>query len=220
MVAIPATMVVMPELGLETKTAATRSYQSLVAAQCQQQPYLQNLSNFLSQSSPCRHPGRISRLEFYADGLPRHSSLGRGDLAKLLLDPESGTMLGQILILEDLDRDTVEILGSCLKIDPLFFASHLRTSRAEQSCRIPVARTLPSRVKNSDFIHLPYQRPLEIHGSAASYRLRCDSNVRRKVRISHALKGTHVGFAQQCISVLARVKKGESWLSEKHRSQY
>src|SRR5438034_1086995 len=190
MMPIPMTTVdmrAMPELGSGTKTAAAHTYESLVAAQCQQQPYLQNLSKFLTQSSPHRYPGRISCLEFYADGLPRHLALGLGDLAKLLQDPDrgSGALLGQILILEDLNRDAIEILGSSLKIDPLFFASHLHTSRAEQSCRTPAVKTMPSRAKNSEFINIHYQRPLEFHGSADTYRLLCDSNVRRNVRISH-----------------------------------
>ena len=35
--------------------------------------------------------------------------------------------LGRILVIEDLTREVVEVLGSSLNIDPLFFASHIHT---------------------------------------------------------------------------------------------
>jgi hypothetical protein len=197
------------------------SYQNLVAAKCLQQPYLQNLSNFLTHSHRYHNPSRIACLEFTADSMPRHLSLSLDGLAQMLQNSRRcESILGQILILEDLTRDAIEILGSSLQIDPLFFASFLRTSRVERTADTPGPYVLPSRAKNCDFIHIPYTQPLKLHEVATPCKLLCNANVRRKARVSHTARGSSVGYASRGFSILMRVESNKSWLCEKTMSLF
>src|SRR2546430_265356 len=137
-----------------------RPYQQHVAAQCQRMPCLRHLSNFLADNSSPPKPTRIACLEFSSGrGEPRRDTLDTGELAVLLQDPytKTGDLLGRILVIEDLDKDIIEIIGSSLEVDPLFFASHLQASRAEVTAVNPFP---PSKVIGRDFIHASYRRAL------------------------------------------------------------
>ena len=148
--------------------------------------------------------------------MPRHLSLSLGGLAQMLQNSRRcESILGHILILEDLTRDAIEILGSSLQIDPLFFASFLSTSRGERTADTPVPHVLPSRAKNCDFVHIPYMQPWKLHGVATPRKLLCNANVRRLAGVSHTARGPSVGCAQRGFSILMRVESKKSWLCEK-----
>ncbi|KAH0559527.1 hypothetical protein GP486_003956 [Trichoglossum hirsutum] len=58
-------------------------------------------------------------------------------LTQMLQSPyeSSGDLLGRMLIVEDLTADVIELLGSSLEIDPLFFATHLRLALVDPPVR-------------------------------------------------------------------------------------
>ena len=102
---------------------ASRSYEKFVKAQSQRNPCLQNLARFFNSSriNACR----IACLEFSESDMPTLKSLDLVGLQLLLHSPEAGTqsLRGRLLIIEDLSKDVIEMLGSELGIDPFFFAS-------------------------------------------------------------------------------------------------
>jgi hypothetical protein len=190
------------------------SYQRHVAAQCRRMPCLQNLSDFLSDNSSPPKPTRIACLEFSsAHGELRRSTLDTSELAVLLQDPytKTGDLLGRILVVEDLDKDIIEIIGSSLEVDPLFFASHLHASRAEVTAVNPFP---PSKVIGHDFIHARYHRALTFGKSGVPRKLILDAAVRRKVSVLPT-NDACVGFVQGFISSLVRLAEGNLWLCEK-----
>jgi hypothetical protein len=194
-------------------------YQRYVKAQCRRSPCLQNLSDFLADSNSRRKPGRIACLEFSsADGEPRRRDLDTEGLAMILQDPYTkvGDLSGRILIVEDLAKDVVEMIGSSLEVDPLFFASHLHTSRADVTTKKPFA---PPRVSGHDFVHARYIRSFDFGKTATPGKLLLDASVRRKVVVLPT-SATCIGWIQGCISTLVRLTEGDMWLCEKELAVY
>jgi hypothetical protein len=194
-------------------------YHRYVQAQCRRLPCLQNLSDFLGDSNSHRKPGRIACLEFSsADGEPRRRDLDTKSLAMILQDPYTkvGDLLGRILIVEDLAKDVIEMIGSSLEVDPLFFASHLHTSRVDVAANKPFA---PPRVSGHDFVHARYVRSFDFGKTATPGKLRSDAAVRRKVVVLPT-SITCVGWIQGCISTLVRLTEGDMWLCEKEFAAY
>jgi hypothetical protein len=193
------------------------SYQQFVAAQCKWNPCLQNLSDFLAGSRFHQKPSRIACLEFSSEEYhPRHQPLDLSSLATILQDPyaKSGSLLGRILIVEDLTKDVIEMIGSSLEVDPLFFAAFLHNARVELTTRKSAVSILPSKARDLDFVTIKYLRALDFGMTSSPGKLLSDANVRRKVSI-RPLNGACVGSVQGHFSTLARVNKGEVWLGEK-----
>jgi hypothetical protein len=61
---------------------------------------------------------------------------------------------GRLLIAEDLTKDIIEVLGSSLDIDPLFFASQISGPNVEITSSKPAMGTLPSKAMNRNFLGL------------------------------------------------------------------
>jgi hypothetical protein len=196
------------------------SYQQFVAAQCKWNPCLQNLSDFLAGSQFHQNSSRIACLEFSSEDYhPRHQNLDFSGLAGVLQDPhaKSGNLLGRILIVEDLTKDVIEIIGSSLEVDPLFFAAFLHNTRAELTTRKSGVSILPSKARHLDFVTIKYLRALEFDIMASSGKLLSDANVRRKVSVI-PMNGACVGLVQGHFSILARGDGDEVWLGEKDRT--
>jgi hypothetical protein len=196
------------------------SYQQFIAAQCKRNPCLQNLSNFLANSQFRQNPSRIACLEFSSEDYhPRHQNLDLSGLATVLQNPyaKSGSLLGRILIVEDLTRDVVEIIGSSLEIDPLFFAAFLHNTRVELTTRKPSVYILPSKARDLDFATIKYVRALEFGIMASPGKLRSDANVRRKVSVI-PMNGACVGSVQGHFSTFIRANKSEVWFGKKRRT--
>lgn len=198
------------------------SYQQFIAAQCKWNPCLQNLSDFLANSQFRRNSCRIACLEFSSESYhPHHRNLDLSGLATVLQDPyaKSGSLLGRILIVEDLTKDVIEIIGSSLEVDPLFFVAFLHNTRVEMTIRNPPVSILPSKARDLDFTTIKYVRALEFGMMASRGKLFSDANVRRKVSVI-PMNDACVGFVQGYFSTLVRVNKGEVWLGEKDRTVF
>ncbi|KAG6989790.1 hypothetical protein G7Y79_00064g094130 [Physcia stellaris] len=129
---------------------------------------------------------------------------------------ETRDVKGRILIIEDLSNDVVEILGSMLGIDPLFFASHIDSFEDQIATTRPSTAILPSTLRSQNFVNLPYHRVVELElGSLESEKgLLRDMNVPRKVAILPTLKGINVGLARNCCSILKTETRDGLWLGE------
>lgn len=192
-------------------------YASFVAAQTRPTPSLEQLSRFLSHDISMRYSCRIACLEFsVASGTPSHKSLTLNDLASLLHDESLGSnsLQGRILIVEDLTRDIIELLGSTLNVDPFFFASHIDVFQPSIATSRPYMATLPSVASTQDSLTLHYHRVLQFDSPTHKRTLLQATNVPRKVKILPSTQGVNVGLARHCCSVLKTVGKDGLWLCE------
>jgi hypothetical protein len=123
-------------------------------------------------------------------------------------------LIGRLLIIEDPNTDVIEALGSTFDIDPLFFSYHIdhpRFRSLEPSSTI----SLPSKASSQDFVTLRYSRALEFEDTDLPRTLMTTtSNVARKVKILPSNSERHIGFRQQCCSVLLMTTKNGPWLGE------
>jgi hypothetical protein len=204
---------------------APKSYTQFVLTQRPRNPSLGNLCHFLTQSIS-RKPGNITCLSFSdTDESPSRGELSIAELESLLevlttdnRDHDSSTNTrqpqGRILFIGDPDKNVIELLGSQLDIDPIFFASHIHGPTVTAQSSKPASVILPSETARQNFLSLQYHRALEFgKESAALRRLSSDGNIQRKVMLLPAMRNTRIGLAQQSCSVLiTSTKKG--WLGK------
>jgi hypothetical protein len=122
-------------------------------------------------------------------------------------------LLGRILIIEDLSKEAVEILGGELDIDPLFFSLHLDSAQRRGMRRqTPIDATLPSRFRNEDYINVFYHRSVTSDVTdPPRRRLWRDTVVDRKLMF---LRSTDIGLAQHCTSVIQIKNRPSFWIGK------
>jgi len=195
----------------------TRDYQSRVTAQCLRNPCLQNLSKFLSDDNSNPNACRIVCLEFSpAFATPRREDLDLREFTSLLdNEVQSGKeMQGRLLLIEDVSKDVIKVLGSRLDVDPFFFASHIDIPQPDIATTRPYTATLPSVTKSQNFLTLHYHRVLALEHTAIKDRLLRDNNAPRKLKILPSVKGLDIGLARHCCSILEAASKDGSWLGK------
>ena len=199
------------------------SYKSYVQARTQWNPCLKNLSNFLHDDSASQHLCHITSLEFSsASSVPSRRSLDLDSLVSLLRGTiiESDEICGRILIVEDSSNHVLEILGSLLNIEPLFFASHVDIFQTDISTTRPSTVTLPSTIRSQNFLNLHYHRVVESENLDSSRILHRDMNVPRKVKILPRLKGVNIGLVRHCCSILKTQGRDGLWLGRRTLIDY
>jgi len=198
-----------------------RSYKTFIAARTDRNPCLQDLSDLLSKettSQPSQHACRAVCIEFFTGSRPPNSqSLDFSSLASLLSNhrKNSDGCCGRILIIEDLSKDVVEMLGSMLNIDPLFFASHIDTHQINMATKRPSVATLPSTARSQNFLNLHYHRVIQFENPMPRQTLLRSMNLRRKVKVLPHTEGITIGIVRHCCSVLETVGLDGLWLGER-----
>jgi hypothetical protein len=195
------------------------SYQSRVASLCTRFPHLSHLSNFLRSNA--RYPlGRIVRLEF-----PNNSGsaepmtatqLTLAELPNLIGPKEGGPVPNQILIVEDLTKEVIEILGSGLSIDPAFFAHHLNSSRIDDmDPSTSQVKALPSVRNREEFVTINFIVPIILDHSPPA-KFKCCSNVQRKVGIlsPKLSQGLSLARVSRMCSVIRVPRSCGAWLGK------
>lgn len=201
------------------------SYRDYVDVLCSRNPCLLNLLSFLNAPQTSSKKCQITALDFHKgkpypstrhlpqniDLLPRElqgKSKGEGKEEDECRDR---SLQGRILVIEDLTADVIELLGSSLDIDPLFFALHLHTtSRNDMLSQTPDEATLPSRLVSQDYMNTTYHRPLMCEKMpSARERLVRDMSVKRKLVF---IRSTTIGLAQHCVSVIKVNKSSSFWI--------
>lgn len=192
-------------------------YRKFVAAQSKRNPSIQNLLNFLASEDPERSRCRLAYVDFYSDN--SDPLIREVDIKNLepLLKPswkkDSRSIFGRILIIEDLTKNVVEILGSVLHLDPLFFASHLHIPFPDISIQTPEMAMLPSRLKLDTFISIHYHRTIVFKDAEIGMRkLFRASNMHRKVMVLPKTKKVRIGLAQHSCSIFKTVLPDKTWL--------
>ncbi|KAF2141143.1 uncharacterized protein K452DRAFT_327339 [Aplosporella prunicola CBS 121167] len=116
-------------------------------------------------------------------------------------------------MIEDLTPAIVEILGSVLQLDPLFFASHLQPPWPDISVQTPDMAMLPSRLRVDKYINIHYHRTVVFNDPEIPQKqLLRPSNVYRKVVVLPKTKGFHIGLAQHCCSIYKTTLPNQEWI--------
>lgn len=194
------------------------SYKDYVKALCMRNPSLFTLYEFLSRAETKYCACRFAVLEFRKNEI--------SPIARFIKDVESlccelhvqddwncyeHSLQGRLLIIEDLTSEVIEILGSTLNIDPLFFAMHLHTlHRTGRRHPTPDEATLPSRFQRKDYINISYHRPVtrDQHRSSGDKFVRATA-IDRKLVFLHS---EPTGLAQHRASVMKLRMRDGAWL--------
>jgi hypothetical protein len=200
-----------------------KSYQDYVEARCIRNPSLLNLKTFLAdpntRDSGCRlvaldflegHDGPVVREDITLDGLSSENRRWKGEEPTNEHSPLH-QLQGRILIVEDLTKHAVQILGAELEVDPFFLAFHLHVAlRRNSRLQVPDEVTLPSLLENQDYINLAYHRSTMMSTkNATKSRFLRDTVVQRKVVL---LPSTNIGLSQHCTSLLRKKLRNGLWI--------
>ena len=123
-----------------------------------------------------------------------------------------------VAIIEDVNANDIECLGSCLGINPFFFCGHIASSYRdiEKAHPPPLLALPPSRDTAQEFVNIQYQKAVDIGLesmlSDAPYDLSLSSNVPRKVRRLPGLSGRAIGLVRGCTSVIKHRLSDKNWI--------
>lgn len=198
-------------------------YTSIVRAHLPRHPCLANLYSFLVKNEPTMGQSRVASLEV-SSGSRQATLTGLGlqalsnttdSFLHSLDDQQSSRKRGQLLLIENIDRHTTSELGCKLKIDPMFFASHIHALGRKMEAGSPSFCELPSRRKRRGFASFNYHRTFIFPelGPDDYFLLRA-LNIPRKVIVLPPIQGKRVGIAQHCCSTLMIPRNGNNWLGE------
>ncbi|KAL2816056.1 hypothetical protein BDW59DRAFT_177454 [Aspergillus cavernicola] len=192
------------------------SYREFVHGQKHNNPCLAGLSNFLCDPDSERRSCRILRLDFSADTEGAEFQHVELEHLQETIYPTGEEGRRRILIIEDLRRDVIEILGSAYRIDPIFFASHLHAPFRQMDNQTPNLACLPSRQRKQNFVNFHYHRTVELKGDVENEdRLTRDMNVDRKIAVLLPTERTRIALVQHACSVILFKdgEGGQGWLS-------
>lgn len=198
-------------------------YSNIVRAHLPRHPCLANLYSFLVENRATTGRSRIASLEV-SSGSRQATLTGLGAQAlskttdsflRTVDDRQSLHKHGQLLLIENIDRDTISELGCKLNIDPMFFASHVHALGREMEAGSPSFCELPSRRKGRGFASFNYHRTFIFPDlSPDDYFLLRALNIPRKVIVLPPIQGKRVGIAQHCCSTLVVPRRRRGWLGE------
>jgi hypothetical protein len=175
-----------------------------------------NLYHFLSEPK-AQSTYRMCAMDFHSgmDEPIIREPLDTNRLKEVIREQASSNsekaLQGRILVIEDLSREIVEILGTVLHIDPLFFALHLHTvQRTSSHYQTPDEATLPSRLLTQDYANVAYHRVVisETEAPISSKFLR-KTTINRKLIF---LRPTSIALAQHCASIIRIKDRTGPWL--------
>ncbi|KAL2849332.1 hypothetical protein BJX68DRAFT_276047 [Aspergillus pseudodeflectus] len=194
---------------------SSMSYREFVQAQKHKNPCLAGLSNFLFDTDSDRRPCRILQLDFSSDAEGTQPDFEHVNPKELQDTVQDGKERRRILIIEDLRRDVIEVLGSAYAIDPVFFASHIHAPFRQMDSQTPNLALLPSRQQGHNFVNFHYHRAVVLKSNVENEnRLIRDMNVERKIAVLLPVEMTRLALVQHACSVILcqRKEDGNGWL--------
>lgn len=191
------------------------SYLDYVKTQAMYNPCLFNLENFLSNHTNSQGRCCVRTLDFREGikGVSSQTLVALNDLPSKLQsdDDRHNPLQGRIFIIEDLTKELIELLGSKLDVEPLFFAMHLHVDqRRGLEHHVPSEATLPTRLLDQNYINMSYHRSVATnspHNQKARY-LRDTAINRKLVLIPHS----NLGLVQHCASIIRTKQKRRFWI--------
>lgn len=202
----------------QREEAKKPSYRSYVEAQSAHNPCLRDLNQFIvsgSMEPDQQSQSHIHALEFSHQSILRNSLVKKADLEPYLRECSAikEKLCGRVLVVENPSVDVVEILGSGLDINPLFFASHIHAPSPDITSQTPQSALLPSQLKALNFVTHHYHKTLSFEGlpSPPPRKLFRDAHYPRKVVLLPPTRGARIGIAQHCCSILQVNARPEQW---------
>lgn len=199
---------------------ALRAYRDFVDFRQQRNPCVGGLSSFLATY---RLPEDSCKI-YIADLNPESSTdvstqrlkmVHTGELPSALDPSQPGRP--RVIIIEDLHPSVLQILGSKLDIDPLFFADYVLTKfeNLESAPAPPSVALTPSQIRSQgSWFHIHYQQVIDLGQESAAHFpwvLNTLANVPRAVRRLPLLQGRQLGIVRGCCSILTK-HLNQSWL--------
>lgn len=193
------------------------TYDEFVSAQSERNPSIKNLLRFMRGNEKNISPCRLASLDFLS-GSPNPTAYMVDEKGlEHLLTPSGGKadprLLGRTIIVEDLTKNVVETLGSNLRMDPLFFASHLHSPWPDIALQTPDMALLPSRLKPETSLVMHYHRTIRFNNPELPLRkLLRTCNIHRKVMVLPKTKNVRIGLAQHSCSIFRTVLPNQIWI--------
>jgi len=200
----------------------TAPYSVFVNHVADAKPRLRSLDEFLQDERARKQNSSIAKcVKYMRDGtahlLDANSKSLSGKIESFMEDDQSGS-LGMCVLVEDVNSNDINILGSLLDIDPDFFCGHLNTKYESIENRPPTClmSSLPSLIASQQFVHLHYQRVLEMGDMARSLKIAAKfcllGNSSRLVKRMPSLSGKYMGLARACFSVFYKKLPNDRWI--------
>lgn len=125
----------------------------------------------------------------------------------------------RILIVEDINVDSITQIGSNLDVDPMFFAHYMLTDFGDiEKGPAPASSSLvPSSFVERDSIHVHYQQMIDITAQNQTkpriYKYKSPGNVPRAVRCLPSLSGgVQPAIMRGCCSAILKRFEPGSWI--------
>ncbi|GFN14759.1 KR domain family protein [Aspergillus tubingensis] len=179
---------------------------------------LDSLCEFLSTPRSDQQTSRLGVLEFTHPNCPPvyrkidHQCLLRDLVSEETNLTESGSLYGRIVLVENISRGIVEILGSTLGIDPLFFKAHIGRNGCSRN---PMFEYADDSSQQFLTCHYPRAITLEgVQGSVESENYVRQINVDRDALLLHSTpENTFNALIQHRCSVWVKSYQSGGWLA-------
>lgn len=181
-------------------------------------PSLVALSGFLARRPLSLSKSTISCTEVKHDGATAHPQ--KLDIDELNLKVSTSPTSSIIAVIENIHPNDIELLGSLLDIDPLFFCGHIVSSYQdiERTPPAPLISMLPSRIASHEFFNIHFQKVLDLGDECTldhmPYKFTAPGNITRAIRLVPALSGRAIGLVRGCISILKKQLTADKWICE------
>lgn len=196
-----------------------RAYRDFVHFRQQRNPCIGRLCSFLAtprlpQDSCTIYVADLNPEPSVDVPTQRLKTVHSGELLSVLT-PAPGRP--RVIIIEDLHPSVLQMLGSSLDIDPIFFADYVLTDfeNLETAPAPPSVALTPSQIRSQGgWLHIHYQQVIDLGPESAArfpWVLRTLANVPRSVRRLPLLQGRQLGIARACCSILTK-HLNQSWL--------
>ena len=198
-----------------------RTYKDFIGFRQERNPCVGGLLRFLANKRFPQSSCHVHTVDFSfdrdMDRIPEVKTVSHDDFPSALTPTPPGQ--GRIIVIEDLHPAFLEVLGSTLDIDPLFFADYVLTSLddVETLPAPPSVALAPSQiVSQEDWFHIHYQQIVELFDTDHSIKefpwvFKTSSNVPRSVRRLPMLQGRQLGVVRGCCSILLK-RFSQSWI--------
>lgn len=191
----------------------TPSYTQYVLDMASRNPSLGVLSDFLSRQPRTASNSIVNYVEAEKSG--GLGLLQKSSTESLAAQVDSGLDKSIIAVVENLHPEDVELLGSSVDIDPVFFCGHIASSY-QATPPPPLLALPPSRITSRTYFNIHYQRVLDL-GDESTFRhvpydLSLPENVPRTVRRLPALGGRSIGLLRACTSVIKKHLPNGLWI--------
>jgi len=203
-----------------------RSYEDFIEVRSRTNPCISGLAQYVRQSPLLFGNSKFVLVDYAAigGGPPDSREITEAELSQLQMSPSHSTPRPQhqqrVLLVENIRPQALLLLGEALDVDPVFFASHVKTDfqDIENAPPPPSLALPPSQLAQRGFLHIHYQQVIDLGCSTAfntsSYILKTDSNAPRNVRRLPPLSGRQLGLARGCCSMLLLSWPPGSWICE------